>query len=234
MSEPSSHEAQRGFLIALDGPAGAGKSTTAQRVADALGFGYLDSGALYRCVAVAALEDGVALDDDAALGELVARIKVESIERGRRFLLNGRDVTDRIRAPEISQAASKSSACPTVRRLLVEWQRNAAHPPGTVVEGRDIGTVIFPDADLKVFLDADPEERARRRSLELAAKQSGDAAAATVAREMAERDRRDSTRPVAPLAAAPDAVVLDTTRLEIDQVVSKILAEVALRRSSSK
>ncbi|HYC54961.1 MAG TPA: (d)CMP kinase [Candidatus Binatia bacterium] len=225
---------ERGFLIALDGPAGAGKSTTAQRVADLLGFGYLDSGALYRCVAVAALHEGVALDDDAALGELVGRLKVEPIERGRRFLLNGRDVTDAIRTPEVSQAASKSSACPTVRRVLVDWQRNAAHPPGTVVEGRDIGTVIFPDADLKVFLDADPQERARRRSLELTEKRSGDAGAATVAREMAERDRRDSTRAVAPLAAAPDAVVLDTTDLDLEQVVAKILAEVALRRSTSK
>ena len=153
---------ERGFLIAVDGPAGAGKSTTAQRVAESLGFGYLDSGALYRCVAVAALKGGVALDDDAALGKLVEGLKVESVERGRRYLLNGHDVSDEIRTPQVSQAASKCSACPTVRRLLIDWQRQAATPPGTVIEGRDIGTVIFPDADLKVFLDAEADERARR------------------------------------------------------------------------
>ncbi len=213
------------FVLAIDGPAGAGKSTTAKAVAKALGFAYLDSGALYRCVALAALDAGVAADDDAALGALAAGLTIRQTEGGR-FELNGVDVSDRIRTPEVSQAASRSSACPSVRAALVGIQRRAVLAPGTVAEGRDIGTVIFPDADLKIFLDAQPEERARRRALEMQARSAPAEAIARVGAEMAERDQRDRTRPVAPLAAAEDAEVMDTTHLSFDDVVARIVARV--------
>ena len=225
------------FLVAIDGPAGAGKSTTARQVAEELGFSYLDSGALYRCVALAALQRGVAPDDDAAMRALVASLRVEPAADGRGFLLEGRDVSEAIRAPEVSQVASRSSACPSVRRALLDWQRSAVSPPGTVVEGRDIGTVVFPGADLKIFLDADPDERARRRSAELVETRSSDADSATVVKvkaEMAERDQRDTTRKVAPLVAAPDAVVIDSTHFTLRQVVERIVAEAFARGCGAK
>jgi cytidylate kinase len=226
-------EGTRPFVLALDGPAGAGKSTTARAVAEALGFAYLDSGALYRCVALAALERGVAPEDDASLGVLAAGLDIRQTSDGR-FLLDGRDVTGLIRTPEVSDAASRSSACPSVRRALVGIQRTAVLEPGTVAEGRDIGTVIFPDADLKIFLDADASERTRRRSRELEAKSVPAEAIARVGEEMAERDRRDSTRAVAPLAKADDALVMDTTHLAFDEVVALIVSEVEKRRRSPK
>jgi len=219
----------RPFILAIDGPAGAGKSTTAREVAAALGFAYLDSGALYRCVALAALEKGVATDDDAGLGDLAGSLVIRQTPDGR-FELDGRDVTAHIRTPEVSQAASRSSACPSVRKALVSIQRGAVLPPGTVAEGRDIGTVIFPDADLKVFLDAEPRERASRRSLELAAKAASPETIARVAEEMAERDLRDRTRAVAPLASAKDAIVMDTTNVPFREVVARIVFEVEKRR----
>ncbi len=218
------------FVIAIDGPAGAGKSTTSRRVAERLGFGYLDSGGLYRCVGLAALEAGVDLEDDDALAVLVAKLDIATAEGGQRFLLNGRDVTASLRDPEVSQAASKTSACPSVRRVLLDWQREAVGSPGTVIEGRDIGTVVFPGADLKVFLDADPEERARRRTVELE-ETMGQAERAGVRSEMAERDRRDTTRRLAPLKAAADAVVVDTTELGLAQVVDRVVSEVKRRMS---
>lgn len=220
------------FVLAIDGPAGAGKSTTARAVASALGFSYLDSGALYRCLALAAIEQGVSPDDDDGLGRLASRVEVRQTLDGR-FLLDGRDVSGLIRTPEVSQAASRSSACPSVRLALVDIQRGAVLSPGTVAEGRDIGTVIFPDADLKVFLDAEPPERAKRRTLEMTAKAAPPEAIARVSQEMAERDKRDSTRAVAPLAKAVDAMVMDTTFLSFEDVVSQIVAE-AKRRQAAK
>jgi CMP/dCMP kinase len=221
------------FILALDGPAGAGKSTTARAVAAALGFSYLDSGALYRCVALAALERGIVPDDDQAMGALAGSVEIRQTAEGR-FLLDGRDVSDRIRTPEVSQVASRSSACPSVRQALVEIQRGAVLAPGTVAEGRDIGTVIFPDADLKVFLDAQAGERARRRSAELEGRSVSADVIARVGEEMAERDRRDSTRAVAPLAIAHDALVIDTTHLAFDEVVARIVRAVEDRRHSPK
>lgn len=226
-------DGKRPFILAIDGPAGAGKSTTAKAVAKALGFAYLDTGALYRCVALAALEAGVATDDDAALGRLAEGLDVRQTADGR-FLLGGRDVSGLIRSPDVSQAASKSSACPSVRRALVGIQRGAVAQPGTVAEGRDIGTVIFPDADLKVFLDAEPPERVRRRSRELAEKAAAPEVLARVAVEMEERDRRDSTRAVAPLAKADDALAIDTTALSFDEVVALVVRAVASRRREAK
>ncbi len=211
------------FVIALDGPSGAGKSTTARAVAAELGYHYVDSGALYRCVGLAALGRGVALDDEPELARLVTTLEVEPFDDGRRFRLNGDDVTDAIRSAEATQAASKTSALPAVRAALVDWQRRTARAPGLVIEGRDIGTVIFPEANLKVFLDADPDERARRRAAEMNEK-TDDVSVGEVGRQLAERDRRDSTRKAAPLCPAADAVMIDSTELGLQDVVARIVA----------
>lgn len=211
-----------GFVIAIDGPSGAGKSTVARRVADQLGFQYLDSGALYRAVALAALEGGVDLSDSRALNDLLGSLTIR-LDRDR-VLLNGRDVAGLIRTEQVSQAASKVSSLEAVRHALIDLQRGAAGEPGSVVEGRDMGTVVFPDANLKIFLDADVDERAGRRTRELQGR--GHAVRMEDVRsEMLERDLRDRTRAVAPLCAASDALVLDSTRLTIDEVVGAIVAE---------
>lgn len=233
------------FVVTIDGPAGAGKSTVARRVAAELELGYLDTGALYRTVALAAMEAAAPLDDGPALARLAAGLDVRLQAGSAAVTLAGRDVSGAIRTPAISQAASRVSALPEVRAALVELQRAAARPPGAVTEGRDMGTVIFPDADLKIFLDADPDERARRRAEELR-ERTGPASVQSdgrmrtadevkreldgVKRELAERDRRDRTREVAPLVPAPDAVVIDCTHLAIDEVVSRIVKEALLRR----
>lgn len=222
------------MLIAIDGPAGAGKSTVARALAAQLGFTYLDSGAMYRCVALAALErgGGTLPERPGALGE-VARAAV--IELGRRpsrnvaastgpepgrVLLDGRDVTEAIRTPEVTEAASIVAADPTVRDALVAKQRELIADGDLVAEGRDIGTVVAPDAALKVFLIADPRERARRRAVQLGADVD------TVLAEQTMRDERDITRAHSPLQAAPGAVVLDTSGLGVDEVVQHI-AELA-------
>jgi len=222
-------EKKAGFVVAIDGPAGAGKSTTARRVAERLASSYLDTGALYRCVALQALESGIALDDGLRLAELARSLDV-SFGRGSdtRVWLAARDVTAAIRTPEVSQAASRASALPEVRTALVDLQRRAARAPGTVAEGRDMGTVIFPNAELKVFLDADIDERARRRAEDLGgAERSG--AVDEVRSQISERDARDAGRAVAPLKPAADAVVIDTTRLSIEGVVERIVAEARAR-----
>ena len=192
------------MLIAIDGPAGAGKSTVARAVADALGFTYLDSGAMYRCVALAELRG--------AADPLRCAIEV-----GSQVTLDGEDVTEAIRGPEVSERASQVAARPEVRRRLVELQRAMIRDGDYVAEGRDIGTVVAPDAELKVFLTASPQERARRR-----AEQSG-VDAAQVLREQQGRDERDSTREHSPLQPAPDALALDTTGLSVDEVAQRIV-----------
>lgn len=219
------------FIVAIDGPAGAGKSTTARAVAERLALSYLDSGALYRAVALAALDSDVSLDDGVAVARVAAGLQVDLDAANNRVRLDGRDVSSEIRTSRVSQAASKVSAHPEVRQALVALQRAAARPPGTVAEGRDIGTVIFPEADLKVFLDADPRERARRRSEEMQGASSAERVR-DVEREMAERDRRDATRAVAPLQAAADALVIDSSHLAIDEVVECIVKEAERRRSA--
>jgi cytidylate kinase len=198
-------------VIAIDGPAGAGKSTVARAVAARLGFTYLDSGAMYRCVALASLR----------LGREPAEVAPAiTIELGEEVMLNGEDVTDAIRTPEVSEAASRAAADPAVRAAMVAEQRrllNSSPPTHWVAEGRDIGTVVAPDAALKVFLTASPEERARRRASELGADP------ATVLAEQTLRDERDRTREASPLRPADGAVELDTTGLSLDEVVERIV-----------
>jgi cytidylate kinase len=216
------------FVVAIDGPGGAGKSTTARAVAARLGLSYLDTGALYRCVALRAVEEGLALDDGPRIAEIARHLDVGFAAGSARVTLGERDVTTEIRTPEMSQAASKVSALPAVREALVELQRRSARAPGTVAEGRDMGTVIFPDARLKVFLDATVDERARRRVADLRGLGRADDIG-EVRAQLAERDARDSGRAVAPLRRAPDAVVLDTTDLALEEVVDRIVAEARAR-----
>jgi cytidylate kinase len=196
-------------VVAIDGPAGAGKSTTARAVAKALGFTYLDTGAMYRAVAFAARERGV--DPAVVAREL-------KIEPGERIRVDGRDVTDAIRTPEVSEAASRAAADPAVRSAVAAQQRRLLEAGDWVAEGRDIGTVVAPDAEVKVFLTADPAERARRRAAELGLDE------ATVLAEQTIRDERDQTREHSPLQAAPGAVVIDSTHLTLPEVVDRIAA----------
>lgn len=218
------------FVVAIDGPSGAGKSTTARAVAKALNFHYLDSGALYRAVALAALDAGVALEDETALARLLARTDIDAVEGGRTVLVNGVDVGSRLRKHEVSQAASKVSAIPAVRAALIHLQRRAVSAPGAVVEGRDMATVVFPSAQLKVYLDADVQVRARRRVRELEARgQRVDPE--EVLRDMRERDLRDRERAHAPLKIAPGALVIDSTAMGPEQVVARIVAAVGRARS---
>jgi cytidylate kinase len=204
------------MVIAIDGPAGAGKSSVAQGVARALGFTYLDSGAMYRCAALAALERGVDLDDPEAMGDLAASIEIDL--EGDRVSLDGRDVTAAIREPATSAAASRVSIHPRVREAMVARQRRLIDTGRYVAEGRDIGTVVSPASPLKVFLTATPEERARRR-----AAQTGEDEAEVLAAQR-ERDERDSSREHSALRAAEDALELDTTGLTLDQVVERVVA----------
>jgi cytidylate kinase len=216
-------------VVAIDGPSGAGKSTVARRLAERLGWRYLDTGAMYRAVGLKADREGVALDDDEGLRALCARTTIEfSGEQGRpvRILLDGADFSDAIREHRVSELASRVSARKPVRDAMSAFQRaiGIAHP--TVAEGRDMGTVVFPDARLKVYLTASPERRAHRRTEELRARgQTADLQA--ILADIQQRDRNDSTRVHAPLAAAPDAVSLDTSHLGIDEVVEAIAEMVA-------
>ncbi len=209
-------------LVAIDGPAGAGKSTVARALAERLGFTYLNSGAMYRCVAL--LWIGAPAQEPAALAR-EATIELGTVPPGvaGRVLLGGRDVTEQIRTPEVSEAASRVAADPGVREALVAKQRALIDRGDWVAEGRDIGTVVAPDAELKIFLTASPEERARRRAVELGADSMA------VLAEQTLRDERDCTREHSPLAPAPGAVMLDTTGLTLDQVVERIAALLAQR-----
>jgi len=205
------------LLVAIDGPAGAGKSTVARAVARELGFTYLDSGAMYRCVALRALQE-----PGRAPAELAREARIELREQGGNphTFLDGHDVSERIRAADVSEAASRVAADPGVREALVAQQRALIDAGDWVAEGRDIGTVVAPDAQLKVYLTASAEERARRRAAELGADP------ATVLAEQSMRDERDSTRSHSPLQAAPGALALDTTGMGVEQVVARI-AELA-------
>jgi cytidylate kinase len=213
-------------VIAVDGPAASGKGTIAAGVAAALGFHYLDSGALYRLVALQALEHGIDAGDAQALAAAAAALPVAF--RGGRTLLEGRDVTDLIRGEAASRMASAVAVHPGVRAALLARQRAFREPPGLVADGRDMGTVVFPDAALKVFLTASAEERARRRHKQLIEKGIS-ITIDSLLRDIRERDARDATRAVAPLAAAPDAVLLDTTDLSIAAATDAVLGHYAGR-----
>ena len=206
------------MVVAIDGPAGAGKSTVARGVADRLGFGYLDSGAMYRAVALSLLEDG---------GDPAERAAAARIELGDRVVLDGRDVTDAIRSPEVSEAASKVATMRAVRDAMVVKQRELVEDGNWVAEGRDIGTVVAPDAELKIFLTASPEARARRRALDLGTDWQ------LVLRDQALRDAQDRQRRHSPLRPAPDAIELDTTDRPVEDVIAQIAGLVAETPSSS-
>lgn len=214
--------------MAIDGPAGAGKSTVSRKVAERLGYTLVDTGAMYRSVAFVALEGGTDLDAEAPLGALAVGLDLAMEARATgavRVYLDGRDVSEEIRDPAVSAAASRVSRHASVRDAMVEQQRRLGAEGGVVLEGRDIGTVVFPDAEVKVFLTASPEERARRRVAELVAKGHDVEYAETYA-QIVERDRVDAERAIAPLRPAPDALHLDTTDLGIDEVVERIVRAV--------
>ncbi len=224
MTDPS----QRKLIIAIDGPAGAGKSTIASRLARKLGYVNLESGAMYRALALSAIEQDSSFDDEAALLKMAqeSRITLERSVGGNRVLLNGKDISERIRQRDVTEAASRISVHPKVREWMVARQREMGIGGGVVMEGRDIGTKVFPDADLKIFLDADPVIREQRR---LDQQQVKGAPAQAMAAELRERDRRDRTRAASPLVAAEDAIVIDSTNLTEDEVLNRIEQLVAQR-----
>ncbi len=207
-------------VIAIDGPSASGKGTVAQRVAEALGFHYLDSGALYRLATLAAIERGIDPGDEAGLAEGAAAMAIDF--RDGRAWLEGREVDADLRTEAVSAATSRVAAHPAVRQALLSRQRGFRRPPGLVADGRDMGSIVFPDAPLKVFLTADMETRAERRYKQLIEKGMY-AKMPDVVEELRRRDERDSSRPVAPLRHYPDALFLDTTGLSIDQAVARIL-----------
>jgi cytidylate kinase len=221
-------QTQRHLLITIDGPAGAGKTSVSRKLAQALGYRYIDTGALYRAIALAVSETGVAADDDASLESLCAGLDLEfSVgDHGLRLMLNGRDVTEQIRSPRITMLASAVSARPVVRRYLLAVQRNLGAAKQAVFEGRDMGTVVFPDADVKFYLYADPSIRARRRFEELNAKGGTTPSLESVEQDMVKRDRDDSSRQSAPLKPAPDAIHIDSSTLGIDGVVALMLEHI--------
>jgi CMP/dCMP kinase len=214
--------AVRPLIIAIDGPSGAGKGTVARAIADALGYPHVDSGAMYRAVGWKAQQLGLALDDERAVIEIAAKSRID-VSAGV-ATIDGVDVTRAIRTPEIDRAATAVARLPGVRAVLVERQRRMGDGGGIVMEGRDIGTVVFPQADVKIYLDASPEERARRRAADPA--HSGPAAVADVATALTARDEIDRTRTASPLYAAPDAAIIDTTGKSIEEVVAEVLTMV--------
>jgi cytidylate kinase len=214
----------RQMVIAIDGPAGAGKSSVAKRVAQALGYRYLDTGALYRALAWKAMQRGLRPQDTRYIIEMTreTRVELQQSNGEQRVLVDGEDVTEAIRVPEVGNLASPISAIPEVREILLDWQREFGRQGGIVAEGRDTGTVVFPNAEVKIFLTASLDERARRRHKELL-ERGINISFEQVKLDMEARDQRDSTRHVAPLRPAPDAVLINTDHMSLDEVVEEVL-----------
>jgi CMP/dCMP kinase len=218
----------RGLVIAIDGPSGAGKSTVGRALASRLGYAFLDTGAMYRALALKALREGARPDDAQELAKLARTARIELLPGGR-VILDGRDVSSEIRTLEVSSAASRVSVHSEVRREMVARQREMGEQGGVVLDGRDIGTAVFPDADVKFYLDADPKRRAMRRHREIEAT-GGDADLSIIEGQIRERDELDSHRRDSPLTRAPDAVYLDTTSLTPEAVLSRLLEVVESKR----
>jgi cytidylate kinase len=220
-----------GLVVAIDGPSGAGKSTAGRTLAERLGYTYIDTGAMYRALALKAMRSGVSLDSEEALATLCRASQIELADRGQRVFLDGEDVTSAIRSPETSRASSLVSVHPGVRTEMVARQREMGREGRVVLDGRDIGTAVFPDAEVKFYLDATPEERAHRRHEELLAAGS-DVTLETVEQDVRERDYTDTHRTESPLVRAWDALALDTTRLSPEQVLEQMLAAVRAREGT--
>jgi CMP/dCMP kinase len=230
MNEHSKDPSSRKLIIAIDGPAGAGKSTIASRLARRLGYVNLESGAMYRALALLAIENDTSFDDETALVKLAesSRIQLEPTVGGNRTLLDGVDVSSRIRERDVTEGASRVSVHPKVREWMVAHQRAMGAGGGVVMEGRDIGTKVFPDADLKIFLDADPVVREQRR---MAQQKIAGEVAANVAAELRERDLRDRNRAISPLVSAEDAVVINSSAMTEDEVLTRVEELVAEKQS---
>jgi CMP/dCMP kinase len=215
------------LIIAIDGPSAAGKSTLAKRLAKELGFTYLDTGAMYRALALKVLREGIDIDNDGMLTELIGRTEIDLLDTEGKLhvVLDGEDVSELIRTPEVSQMASKASALKTVRQWMLILQRALGERGDVVAEGRDIGTVVFPDAEVKIYLDASAQERARRRVEEL--RRAGrQVSLDETLREMVERDKRDSERALAPLCRAADAVAIDSSALDAETLAQTVMHEI--------
>ncbi len=224
------------MIIAIDGPAGAGKSTVAKELARKLGFLYIDTGAMYRAIAWKALREGTAIEDTERIGRLAeaSRIELSGTVDAMQVMIDGVNITGEIRTPEISQAASKVSAIPAVRRALVARQQEIGRVGDVVMEGRDIGTVVFPDAEAKFYLDASSEARAQRRFAEDQAKGVAVKSLDVMQREIESRDHRDKTREDSPLALADDAIHIDSSEADADEVIEKILSIVQAKIVSAR
>ncbi|WGE47406.1 (d)CMP kinase [Actinobacillus equuli] len=220
------------FIITVDGPSGAGKGTLCHALAEKLGFDFLDSGAIYRITALAALKVGIALDDEERIAEVGRHLNVKFIpENGEiKVILDGENVGDQIRTAEAGQNASKVAVFPKVREALLQRQRDFSSPNGLIADGRDMGTVVFPEAQVKLFLDASAEERTKRRVKQLQEK-GFNANFEEILAEIKERDFRDRNRPVAPLVPAKDALLLDSTTLSIEEVIARALEHIAKFRT---
>ena len=218
---------KNGLVIAIDGPSGAGKSTTARRLAERLGYIYIDTGAMYRAIGWKAKREGIDQADEAGLADLCGRteVTIKKDNNDPRFSVDGIDVTGELRTPEMGMMASAVSRSPAVRARLLTLQRELGRGGGVVMDGRDIGTVVFPDADVKFYLEASAGERGRRRYLELKAK-GMDVDRAQITKEIEERDRQDSGRALAPLKKADDALLIDSSSMSIDDVLDRMLSEI--------